>query len=323
MKSLFKKSFVLTVALLVSQTASAASPIPYQGHLTDVVGVDIAGTVAVEVRLYDSLIGGMGGGISDLHVIYAESHPAVQVTGGIFRIGVGDGTPLDSKWASLPIDSLIEKERAYLELWINGERLSPRQRLSSLPAALRVAEAKFVDDLDALPSITPDMIPNYSAERITSGTFSSSQIPNLDSSIIEGTLSASHIPTLNVSKFSEGGMLPTDIFGEYSATKITSGEIGTSLLPADDFLLIGDFAIGSGTLTHGQHLNLPSGFTSGQCMYVFTPTETSGAVEGIDCQRTYLNSSGNLICEVWRKSDCSGDKANCNALFMAVCKKEG
>lgn len=308
----------------IATSANAAQSIPYQGHLTDAGGIDLDATVSIEVRLYDSLIGGIGDGVTNLHVVYAERHPAVQVSDGVFRIGIGEGTPLDAKWSALPVDDLISRERVYLELWVGGERLTPRQRMGSLPAAIHAKKAKFADELESLPAITSDMIPNYDASKITSGTFADSQMPTLDASIIEDALLASHIPALDVSKFAVSGTLPVDRLGSnYSASKITSGEIGVGHLPSNGFYVMGDIAVGSGVLSNGQHLNLPSGFVLGQCSVVISPTETAGAVEGIDCQKTLLNASGNLECEVWEKSDCSGDKAYCNAMYMAVCKREG
>jgi hypothetical protein len=327
MKVLHRMLLLLGTVLVIATATSnvyAAQSIPYQGHLASVSGVDLDAAVSIEVRLYDSLIGGIGEGVANAHVIYAEQHGAVEVKDGVFRIGIGEGAPLDAKWTALPADDLIARERAYLELWVNDERLSPRQRVGSLPAAMHAERAKFVDELKTLPAITSDMIPNYDAGKISSGTFSIAQMPTLDASIIEDALLENHIPALDVGKFAVSGTLPVERLGSnYSASKITSGEIGVGLLPSNGFLVMGDIAVGSGVLTNGQHLNMPTGFVPAQCSFVFSPTETSGAVEGIDCQRTKLNASGNLECEVWEKSDCSGDRAYCNAMYMAVCKREG
>jgi hypothetical protein len=285
--------------------------------------VDITDTLAVEVRLYDSLIAGIGQPISNGHVIYAESHSAVSVDGGRFALSIGEGMPLDSAWSGLPVDRMIESESVYLELWFGGERLSPRQRLGSVPAVMRAGHAKFADEVADLGEITEAMMPAYDASRIASGTFGESQIPNLDAGIIEGTLAVGRIPNLSVSNFAEAGELSSTLFEALDAATITDGILGVERFNPASIMEFGDFAIATGTLTHGQHLNLPSEFDPSDCGVVLSTSETVGAVEGIDRWDMYLDSStGNLFCQIYEKWQGTGDTETCNAHYLAVCKKE-
>lgn len=323
-----KRIFAIVMMLSIAGVAHAAvapvpAAIPYQGHLTDAAGVDVAETLAVEVRLYDSLIAGIGQPISNNHVIYAESHPAVSVDGGKFGIAIGEGVPLDSAWSGLPVDRMIESESVYLELWVDGERLTPRQQLGSVPAAIRAGHAKFADEIADLGEISAAMMPAYDASRIASGTFESAQIPNLNAGIIEGTLAAGRIPNLSVSNFAETGELSSSLFAALDAATITDGVLGVERFNPANIMEFGDFAIATGTLTHGQHLNLPSEFDPAECGVVLSTSETVGAVEGIDRWDMYLNpSTGNLFCQIYEKWQGTGDTDTCNAHYLAVCKKE-
>lgn len=102
----------------------------FQGFLADAAtgeAVDAAYNVAAEI--YDAAEGGAS-------VWGPETHPAVPVTDGWFSIELGSiESPLPS----------FDAPPYYLELTVNGETLVPRQKLASVPSALR---ASSVDDGD-------------------------------------------------------------------------------------------------------------------------------------------------------------------------------
>ena len=189
---MIRKTLIIVAALLAAKAAWADQTISYQGYLLDAQGVELGRPVEMEVRLYDSLIAGIDQGVTDDHVIYAEGHSAVDVEGGVFRVSIGSGQPLDAKWAGLPADDLLAAGSVYLELWVDGERLSPRQRMGAMPAVFHADYAKYAEQVENLPAVTESNMPNYPAEMIKTGTLSGSCIPGgLDVSLIDGTIGSS------------------------------------------------------------------------------------------------------------------------------------
>ncbi len=313
-----------------AQVADVPLSIAYQGHLTDAGGIDYQGNVQMELRLYDSLISGLGQDISNLHVKYAESHASVNVERGNFVIDIGMGVPRSAAWTGLPFDALVQTESLYVELWINGERLSPRMRLGAVPAAVRVQHAKYADTIVNLGTIQADDMPAYGASKITSAQFSETQIPNLDASIISNTskLRTEHLPLeIPVSRFAATGTLAPSLFSNLDPAMITSGILDTGLFPQGDIIMVGEFAIKVGTLANGQHLFAPTGFEYSECRYMISPIETSGAVEGIDTLVSYLEPGteavNNYTCDVYGGCSDATTDVHCTAHYMMLCKKGG
>ncbi len=325
----FKIAFVAAIsALLINFAASiatAATAIPYQGHLTDAAGLDLSATVPVEVRIYDSLIAGIGQDISNSHVIYAERHSAVSVAGGLFNLAIGEGSPLDPKWTGLPVDALSEKENVYLELWIDGERLSPRQRMGSTAAAVRAARAIMADSLESLPTIKPEMVPAYDASKITSGQFGAAQVPPLDAGYFTaGKVAPSSLATLPASKFSVGAGKPTlaadRLPHNLDASKIAGGQLPIERFPAG-LQLSSNFTFGMGTLANHRMLPFPSGYDPDtQCKYLVTLGNMEASAEdGMDYLGVGLDGSHVLNCDYSAQGD--GENHECAANYMYVCKK--
>lgn len=321
-----KKTCCIMLALAISAAAAlaqAAQSIPYQGHLTDAGGIDLEATVPVEVRLYDSLIAGIGQGVTNSHVIYAENHAAVSVANGVFRIGIGDGTPLDAKWTGLPADELAGKEGAYLELWIDGERLSPRQRLGAMPAVIESQYAKYADTLTSIPQITAEMMPAYDASKITSGQFASSQLPLLPTSAFtKGTLNPNTIPALDASKFYVGNgapkLSPAMVAHSIAADKIAGDALLPDRLPLQ-LLRDEDLAVGVGTLAHHQMVAIPPDFVKDDCrMSVSVASFPGTAEDGLSMLNVELDDDAVLTC-TYDGNDT--EPKECSANFLYICKK--
>lgn len=329
-----KLNVLIVMAAIISmssfanaQVADIPAAIPYQGHLTDAGGIDVNDTVQIEVRLYDSLIAGLGQDVTNSHVVYAESHSVVVVEKGNFSVAIGEGIPLDAKWVGLPdVEELLSNERLFLELRVNGELMMPRQRMGSIPAVLRAHHAKVADEVVNTPPMSGTQMPAYSAARLTEGTLSATHIPGLSAQVVTGQLVSGNLPeSFDVSWFDANDRLVETQFPYLSATKITSGIVGTSFIPESETFLIGDVVIKIGTLIDGQHLNPPAGFDleEDDCSYAISPVETSGAVQGIDKMITYIASTGNLVCRVCQsQNDILADCIMCNAHYMILCKRE-
>ena len=138
----------LLVFLLLSGPVLAAVPwlISYQGKVTDSEQVPLDGSYTMIFRLYS-----FEGATSP---IWAEEQ-TVSVTDGVFQVQLGTGANLVGGVLN---STLIAGQDRWLEIEIEGEALSPRQRLTSGAYALRAETAdSALRIVGALPSrITTD-----------------------------------------------------------------------------------------------------------------------------------------------------------------------
>jgi len=124
-----RKTFVvLLLAVIIGSAFAQELPrlINYQGKLTDPTGVAIDGTANIVFRIYNA---GTGGSL-----LWTETHSLTPVNNGLFDVILGTSTAL-----SLPFD-----EQYWIELVVDGETLTPRQALNSVPYAYRAAIADSV-----------------------------------------------------------------------------------------------------------------------------------------------------------------------------------
>jgi hypothetical protein len=126
---------------LATATGAAATPllIGYQGAVFDLDGLPAEGSVDVEVAVFDRASGGTA--------LYRETHGGVALVDGTFDLQIGGGTVTRG---SLDADTFAG-DQTWLELSVEGDVLGPRQRLVSVPYALRAAVADRVEgELGAL-----------------------------------------------------------------------------------------------------------------------------------------------------------------------------
>ncbi len=121
----FCRSLNLIPVLLLAFASSAygvPGSISYQGFLTDTAGSPVSGVLDIGVRLYD---------MSGATLLYDETHGGVDVQNGMFTLAIGTGTPI----AGNLDPGLFSGANAagQLELVIEGETLSPRRPLRSVP----------------------------------------------------------------------------------------------------------------------------------------------------------------------------------------------
>lgn len=145
-----KALVVLAVVLTSSLSLALPGLINYQGNLTDDSGTPLNGTYEMRFALYSAETDG-----SMLWNHLPDSH-VVTVSEGVFNVQLGSLHPL--------LAAIFEWDPVYLEISIynidsgSWEPFSPRQRLTSVPYALRsekateAVNASKADTLDGFDS---------------------------------------------------------------------------------------------------------------------------------------------------------------------------
>ena len=108
---------ILVILFIFVLISAVPSEINYQGKLTDTEGVGINDTVSITYRLYSSESG--------TEILYSDTIPDVSVEKGLFNITLSD----------FP-DTLDFRNPYWIELEINDEVVSPRNKLSTVPYAI-------------------------------------------------------------------------------------------------------------------------------------------------------------------------------------------
>jgi hypothetical protein len=126
--------------------APASTLISYQGTLTDLTGVPVSATATMQFALYDAASGGAAK--------WGPETQGVTVMNGLFNVLLGSVTPINP--ANLTGD-------LWLDITVNGEQLTPRERLTTVPYAVEAgtlaAGARIQGELvlnGLLNQITPD-----------------------------------------------------------------------------------------------------------------------------------------------------------------------
>jgi hypothetical protein len=115
--------------------------VSYQGMLTDSNGNPINGTKDLTITVYNSGTAGVP--------LWQELHKSVPVDAGAFAVLLGENTSL--------LDDLFDNPDRWMEIEVDGVKLSPRQRFTSVPYALNADkldgyDANELEGGDALPS---------------------------------------------------------------------------------------------------------------------------------------------------------------------------
>ncbi|MEZ5063499.1 MAG: hypothetical protein R3B81_02140 [bacterium] len=108
-----------------------APNIPFQGLLRDTGGNPVTGTVKMHFQMYDDPI--------NVPVIWSETHAAVDVDEGLFRVELGSITPFPA--------GLFNGDR-WLGISVEGEPELPRVQFLSAPFALQAGDADHAATAD-------------------------------------------------------------------------------------------------------------------------------------------------------------------------------
>lgn len=127
---------VVSSLLVITIPLSAEPPadISYQGQLLDADGNPLGGPVDLQIRIYESFSPSPGE-----VALFVEDHAGMEITtGGVFSITLGGGSTVSGTLGP----ETFEGSNRYLEVHVNGERLSPRQPFNSVPYAFHASRAE-------------------------------------------------------------------------------------------------------------------------------------------------------------------------------------
>ena len=140
--SMFRFSYTVFAVqyLLCATTVFAQVPklIRYQGQTIDAKGVPLEGPYTLTFRLYDAETAGTK--------LWEEIQNSVPLSGGHFSVLLGQKTPLTTMdW----------REPCWLSVQVNNEpELAPRQRITSVPLAIRAETAEIVKTSDLTDDVS-------------------------------------------------------------------------------------------------------------------------------------------------------------------------
>jgi len=126
MKTIFIGILALcSILLITGENLFADTPqvINYQGQLTGNSGEPLDTTVSLTFAIYSDSTDGSS--------LWSEPHSAVDVEAGIFSVILGETVPID--------DSVFSGENRWLGIVVEGEIITPRTRLTSVPYSHRVS----------------------------------------------------------------------------------------------------------------------------------------------------------------------------------------
>jgi len=128
---------LLVAAFLVvnlAQSQSVPQLVNYQGRLTNASGQPINTIVPMHFALMD-------GDTYTATVLWGETQSSVSVNQGVYNVLLGSVKPIPG--------SALSGATVYLEVKVSGETLKPRQRITSVPFAIRSDNASKLGGQDA------------------------------------------------------------------------------------------------------------------------------------------------------------------------------
>jgi len=137
-------SLLLACGLFCLTALSQTVPglINYQGRITDSAGMPISGeTVGIRFELYPSLSGDT--------MLWGETHGSVQVDAGLYHVILGSVHPLTPE--------VFVGPETYLQVIVDGETMTPRQRITSVPYALAFDVQYLAKALEEYVRNNPDL----------------------------------------------------------------------------------------------------------------------------------------------------------------------
>ena len=121
-------AILFAVVFVVPASAATPQKLAQQGRLLGVDGAPLDGTLPMEFALYDAPEGG--------DPVWSEIHDVI-FDDGYYSVLLGATSPLD--------EIVFDGSTLWMELVLDGDILSPRQEVVSVPYAERAATAASVE----------------------------------------------------------------------------------------------------------------------------------------------------------------------------------
>jgi hypothetical protein len=118
---------LILVALAAPVSADVPRTLSFTARITD-GETALAGNHAFTFRLWDAETGGTQR--------WSETHASVPVTDGLVAVGLGGSSPLSA--------AVLDGDPLWVEIVLDGETMSPRLPLRSVPYATRSSDADFL-----------------------------------------------------------------------------------------------------------------------------------------------------------------------------------
>ena len=143
------RRLIVLVSVVCALSAPAWAQVPslirYQGSVVDSNGVPLEGPYDLTLRLYDAETGGTK--------VYEERHNQVAIAKGQFSVLLGNGVPA----AGMSLPALSWSAPCWISIQVNTDpELAPRQRITSVPLALRAGVAEQLTVPVTTSTITDD-----------------------------------------------------------------------------------------------------------------------------------------------------------------------
>ena len=150
--------WMLMALLLLLPSPAFAVPydFSYQGTLADSMGDPLEGSVDIGIALFAQMVA-----TPEETALYAEDHGETMLSeNGGFSLMIGTGAVTTGSFGP----SIFQTNNVYLEITIDGEVLSPRQPISSVPWALVADELADGSDLVNQVDDLEDQVGSFPAE---------------------------------------------------------------------------------------------------------------------------------------------------------------
>ncbi|MBN2542740.1 hypothetical protein JXI42_07710, partial [bacterium] len=198
---MFKYSIVLLFCFIIAANVFGVPRlVNYQGKVTDTNGVGIDDTLEIIISIYDDSTGGTA--------LWIEQHLEVPVTKGLFDIILGTEDPLDL---------LFEGGEYWLQISVDRDVLSPRQRIISEIFAIRAIYADTANLVRWNDIIGVDPLIIMEGENVSLLANDAGYLTDVDWDTLGAYSDTFHGHSfLDISGSATDGQIPNDISIDYS-----------------------------------------------------------------------------------------------------------
>lgn len=260
---------------LEAQAVSPPNVISYQGRVLNANGVpDTSASVSMKFELYSALTGGIclwsnSSSTCDSNTPASTTARTVTLSAGLFTVHMGA-----SSWAAIGDSIFEDNDTVFLQVYIEGEALTPRKPIDAVPFALNA------DSLDGLDSTEFDLDRVYDNDSDT--------ILNVDTTDFEFSLDGAGLDLIvdlqNTGDFilQDAGTNFFTVQNDRQIEYTYNGTTTTGMALLADSLTTGTGQlISADTLTTGLGLSVES----------ISPLLTSGTLIRADHTATYISGT--------------------------------